>query len=238
LPSKSRKLTRERVALLEYARPFGQIALMLDMHPRSTQIDAPSASMKNCSPASLKSIAPESTSSDAPPHPAGREEQRAFVTLEAFLKILAFVQCAFDFVVVDLGFVNTAEWSRALAMADAFRLVAEPRTVALGMPELYLLAAESAGLDASRFQIVLNRGRQNDTDFAARRVAALRQTLLARLPSDYRQVSEAVTFGAPLAAGSSNALLSRYRKLAVDLLGIETLDTNRNATSPTATTIT
>ena len=210
---------------------------MLDMHPRSTQIDAPSASMKNCSPASLKSIAPESTSSDAPPHPAGREEQRAFVTLEAFLKILAFVQCAFDFVVVDLGFVNTAEWSRALAMADAFRLVAEPRTVALGMPELYLLAAESAGLDASRFQIVLNRGRQNDTDFAARRVAALRQTLLARLPSDYRQVSEAVTFGAPLSAGSSNALLSRYRKLAVDLLGIETLDTNRNATSPTATTI-
>jgi Flp pilus assembly CpaE family ATPase len=35
------QLTTQRVALLEFARPFGQIGLMLDFHPRFTLLDAP-----------------------------------------------------------------------------------------------------------------------------------------------------------------------------------------------------
>ena len=34
------QLTAKRIALLEFARPFGQIGLMLDFHPRFTLLDA------------------------------------------------------------------------------------------------------------------------------------------------------------------------------------------------------
>ena len=34
------QLSKMRIALLEFARPFGQIALMLDCEPRFTLIDA------------------------------------------------------------------------------------------------------------------------------------------------------------------------------------------------------
>jgi len=34
------QLTEKRIALLELARPFGQIALMLDTRPRFTLLDA------------------------------------------------------------------------------------------------------------------------------------------------------------------------------------------------------
>jgi pilus assembly protein CpaE len=34
------QLTKKRVALIEFARPFGQISLMLDFEPRFTVLDA------------------------------------------------------------------------------------------------------------------------------------------------------------------------------------------------------
>lgn len=140
-----------------------------------------------------------------PAHSALSDDQRPFVTLEGLLKILAFAQNAFDF--VGLGFVNAAEGSRGLAMADAFPLVAAPSALALGMLERSLSAPESAGLDALRFQMVLNLCRRNDTDFVARRVAILEQTIAARLPNDSRQANGPLTFATPLAASPNNVLL-------------------------------
>jgi pilus assembly protein CpaE len=217
------QLTRKRVALLEFARPFGQIALMLDLHPRFTLIDALEradrldervlGSLTEKHKTGIEILA-------GPMHAALRDEQRPFVTLNGFVKILELARNAFDFVVIDLGFVNAAEWARLLQMAENLLLVAEPSTLALEMLERYLNAANSAGLDAARFQIVINRWRQNDEGFAMRRVGALSQTFLARLPNDYRQVSEAVSFGTPIAASSNNALYARYRKMATDVLGL------------------
>ncbi len=224
------QFSRKRVALLEYARPFGQIAVMLDFHPRFTLIDALERADRLDARLLAGLTEKHRTGIDilaGPAHSALRDDQRPFVTLEAFLKILQFAQTAFDYVLVDLGFVNAAEWSRALSMADVLLLVAEPSALALGMLERYLSAAASAGLDAARFHVVLNRWRQNDADFVAGRVAALQQTILARLPNDYRQVSEAINFGTPLAASSNNALLARYRKMAAELLGLESSDATR-----------
>ena len=58
-------------------------------------------------------------------------------------------------------------------------------------------------------------------------LAALGQTLLAKLPNDYRQVSEAVSFGTPLAASSNNLLHARYRKMVTDLLGLRLAEAGR-----------
>lgn len=224
------QLTKKRVALLEFARPFGQIALMLDTHPRFTLMDALERAERLDERVLASLTDKHKTGIDilaGPLHAALREEQRPYVTLEGFVKIAELARNAYDFVVIDLGFVNAAEWARLLHLATDLLLVAEPSALALGMLERYLQAAASAGLDASRFQIVMNRWRQNDEDFAARRLAALDQTLLAKLPNDYRQVSEAVSFGTPLAGSSNNLLHARYRKMVSDLFGLRAAEAGR-----------
>ncbi|MGD0303990.1 MAG: hypothetical protein ABSC71_04080 [Candidatus Acidiferrales bacterium] len=224
------QLTKKRVALLEFARPFGQIALMLDSHPRFTLMDALER-VERLDERLLVSITDKhKTGIDVlagPLHAALRDEQRPHVTLDGFVKVAELARSAYDYVIVDLGFVNAAEWARLLHLATDLLLVAEPSALALGMLERYLQAATSTGLDASRFQIVVNRWRQNDEDFAARRLAALGQTLLAKLPNDYRQVSEAVSFGTPLEASSNNLLHARYRKMVTDLLGLRSAEAGR-----------
>ena len=215
------QLTAQRIALLEFARPFGQIGLMLDFHPRFTLLDALER-VDRLDAALLSSLFTHHKSGieilAGPLHAALRAEQRQSVTLEALLRILELARGAFDFVVVDLGFVNAAEWSRVLQTADTLLLIAEPSALALGMLERYLDAVDSAGLDRARFQIIINRARQNDDEPVVQSEKTLKQSFFARLPNDFRQVSEAITLGIPLTAGSNNPLVGGYRSVASRLI--------------------
>lgn len=215
------QLTSKRVALLEFARPFGQIGLMLDFHPRFTLLDALER-IDRLDESLLASLFTHHKSGieilAGPLHAALRAEQRQSVTLESLLRILELARGAFDFVVVDLGFVNAAEWARVLHTADTLLLIAEPSALALGMLERYLHAVDSAGLDRAQFQIIINRARQNDDEPVAQAEKTLKQTFFARLPNDYRQLSEAVTLGIPLTAASNNPLVGRYRDTATRLI--------------------
>jgi pilus assembly protein CpaE len=215
------QLTAKRVALLEFARPFGQIGLMLDFDPRFTLLDALERADR-LDEALLASLFTHHKSGieilAGPLHAALRAEQRQSITIEALLRILELARGAFDFVVVDLGFVNVAEWSRVLQTADTLLLVAEPSALALGMLERYLHAVDSAGLNRARFQIIINRARQNDDEVVVHSEKILKQTFFSRLPNDYRQVSEAVTLGIPLTAGSNNPLVGAYRGVASRLI--------------------
>jgi pilus assembly protein CpaE len=215
------QLTSKRVALLEFARPFGQIGLMLDFHPRFTLLDALERvdRLDECLLASLFTRHKSGIEILAGPlHAALRVEQRQSVTIESLLRILELARTAYDFVVVDLGFVNAAEWSRVLQAADTLLLIAEPSALALGMLERYLHAVDSAGLDRASFQIIINRARQNDDDPVVQSEKILKQSFFARLPNDFRQVSEAVTLGIPLTAASNNPLVGRYREAASRLI--------------------
>jgi len=215
------QLTSKRVALLEFARPFGQIGLMLDFHPRFTLLDALER-IDRLDESLLASLFTHHKSGieilAGPLHAALRAEQRQSVTLESLLRILELARGAFDFVVVDLGFVNAAEWARVLHTADTLLLIAEPSALALGMLERYLHAVDSAGLDRAQFQIIINRARQNDDEPVAQAEKTLKQCFFARLPNDYRQLSEAVTLGIPLTAASNNPLVGRYRDTATRLI--------------------
>jgi pilus assembly protein CpaE len=229
------QLTAKRIALLEFARPFGQIGLMLDFQPRFTLLDA-LGRIDRLDQALLASLLTRHKSGieilAGPLHAALRAEQRQSVTLEALLRILELARCAFDYVVVDLGFVNAAEWSRVLQTADTLLLIAEPSVLALGMLERYLHAVDSAGLDRARFQIIVNRARQNDDEPVAQCEKILHQSFFARLPNDFRQVSESVTLGIPLTAGSNNPLVGRYRELATRLLAETSASESHQSDSP------
>ena len=192
------QLANKRVGLIEFARPFGQISLMLDFDPRFTLLDAVERIDRLDSALLASLVTRHKTGVEIlarPLHAALRADQRQLVTLEALRRILELACQAFDLVVVDLGFVNAAEWARVLLSADKLVLVAEPSALALEMLERYLKVADLAGLGRNRFQIIINRWRQNDDELVAKFEKDLEQSFFARLLNDFRQVSEAVTLG-------------------------------------------
>jgi pilus assembly protein CpaE len=119
-------------------------------------------------------------------HAAMRAEQRQAITIEDLLRVLELACGAFDLVVVDLGFVNAAEWASILKTADALLLVAEPTELAVGMLKRYLGAVDSSGIARARFQIVIHRALRSDEEPVAPSDNNLKQSFFARLPNDFR----------------------------------------------------
>lgn len=210
-------LTKKRVALLDMARPFGQISMMLDMEPRFTILDALER-IERLDEALLASMTMRHKTGvqilAGPLHEPMKAQQRQSVTIQALSRLVQIADRAFDIVIVDVGVVNAAEWSLVLRDAPAILLVAEPGLLALGMIERHMAAAAPAGIDCERIHVVLNRWRQNDDAMLAPFQEKHRRPILARLPNDYRQLTEALSLGMPLLGSHSNALLARYRKLA------------------------
>lgn len=209
--------TRQRVGLLDLARPFGQISLMLDLEPRFTILDALEriarldesllATMAMRHKAGIEILA-------GPLHAPMKAQQRQSVTLAALTRLVEIVGRAFEFTVIDMGVVNAAEWAPVLSHAGTLLLVAEPSVLALGMVARHISAARPAGVNCDRIQVIVNRWRQNDDGVLASFEKEAMPPILARLPNDYRQLTEALKLGMPLTGSSNNLLLSRYRTLA------------------------
>ena len=209
--------TRKRVGLLDLARPFGQISLMLDLEPRFTILDALQR-IDRLDEAVLASMAMRHKTGvevlAGPLHAQMKAEQRQSVTLAALTRLVEIAARAFEFSVIDMGVVNAAEWAPVLSHAGTLLLVTEPTVLALGMVARHIAAAAPAGVDCERIQVVVNRQRQNDEPMLAAFQKQGSRPILARLPNDFRQLTEALTLGMPLTGSSNNLLLSRYRALA------------------------
>ena len=209
--------TRKRVGLLDLARPFGQISLMLDLEPRFTILDALER-IARLDETLLASMAMKHKTGveilAGPLHAQMKAEQRQSVTLAALTQLVETAGRAFEYAVVDMGVVNAAEWAPVLSHAGTLLLVAEPSTLALGMIARHINVAAAAGVDCERIQIAINRWRQNDDAMLAAFEKQAPRPILTKLPNDYRQLTETLTLGMPLTGSSNNLLLSRYRALA------------------------
>lgn len=219
--------SKKRVALLDLARPFGQISLMLDFEPRFTVLDA----LERIDRLDEKVLAGLATRHKSgieilagPRHAAMKPEQRQSVTLEALCRLIEIADRAYDLALVDIGVVNPADWAPVLQRAQTLLLVSEPSALSLGMIERHTSAAERAGVDCQRIHVVVNRWRQSDDEAVANFEKTSQRAALARLPNDYRQLTEAVQLGIPLMASANNALVCRYRDLA-EWLGARLSDT-------------
>jgi pilus assembly protein CpaE len=210
--------TRKRVALVDLARPFGQISLMLDLDPRFTVLDALERIERLDGRLLASMTLHHKTGVDilaGPLHAPMRVEQRQSVTIQAISRLIDIACGAYDFVLADIGVVNTPEWGAVLREARTILLVAEASVLALGMIEQHMAAAAPAGVDCERIHIIINRWRQNDDDALAAFEKKYRRTIRKRLPNDYRQLTEAVQLGMPLTGSANNPLIARYRDLAL-----------------------
>jgi pilus assembly protein CpaE len=93
------------------------------------------------------------------------------------------------------------------------------------MPDLWTLdrhlsALASLGLESERVRIVINRWHRRDEDTLKAVEKNLKRPIFARLPNDFRQVSEATNVGVPLSKSQDDPLGSKFQQLAGQLAGI------------------
>jgi pilus assembly protein CpaE len=212
--------TKKRVALIDLARPFGQISLMLDFEPRFTILDALER-IERIDESILTSMATRHKSGveilAGPLQAPMKPEQRLSVTIQSISRLIQIAGQAYDFVIADIGVVNAGDWALVLQEAQTILLVSEPSALALGMIDRHMAAAARAGIEWGRIHIVINRWRQNDDDPVAAFEKSSGRAILTRLPNDYRQLTEAVQLAMPLMGSGNNPLIARYRDLAARL---------------------
>ncbi len=110
--------TKKRVALIDLARPFGQISLMLDFEPRFTVLDALER-IERLDESILMSMATRHKAGvdilAGPLQAPMKAEQRQCVTIQSIARLIQLAGRGYDFVVVDIGVVNAGDWALVLA---------------------------------------------------------------------------------------------------------------------------
>ena len=210
------QITKQRVLLLDFGRPLGHISLLLDLQPKFTLHDA-TENLERLDAHFLGGLVTRhQTGLDVLAGAAHLHESQRF-SVAALAGVLDVAQGCFDHLVIDIGVQDPSEWSPILRSTRSILVVAEVSLLSLWTLEKYVAAVDSVESLGEKLQIVINRWNRSDEPALRNVEQRLRRKIFARLPNDYRQVSNAVTQGTPLTANSS-PLTVTYRQLASDLI--------------------
>lgn len=213
------QMAKKRTVILDYARPIGHAALLLDLQARFSIRDA----VEN-----LDRLDGHFFGGLLTRHRSGLEilagmshpEEWQRVPVDALARIVNVAQSAFDFVILDYGTIYTAEWSAIFPLARMVLFVTEANVPALWALQRHLTAIAPLGLDPERVRIVINRWHRGDDEVLKSVEKDFRSPIFARLPNDFRQVSEAVNQGTPLSRNHNNPLVATFRRIAGQLAGL------------------
>lgn len=212
-------LTKKRVLLLDFARPVGHVSLLLDLQPRFTIRDAVENLDRLDGHFLGGLLTRHKTGLEILPG-TSRPEEWQHIPVASLSRVVNLAQSVFDYVLVDFGSQYSPEWNSTLALARMILIVAEANVPSLWTLERQLAATAALGLDPNRMRIIINRWNRGD-DQALKSVEKNgKRPIFARLPNDFRQVSEAINMGIPLSKTQNNALVSAFRLLAGKLTGV------------------
>jgi pilus assembly protein CpaE len=213
------QLAQKRVVLLDFARPLGHVALLLDLQPRFSIHNA----LEN-----LERLDSHFLSGLLTQHKSGVEvlagtanaDQWLDVSVPGLNRVVNVAQGVADFVLMDLGSMYSTEWASVLHQARTVILVTEVDVPGLWNLERQVSLLSSSGLDPERLHILINRWHRRDDEALKSLEKKLERPLFARLPNDFRQVREAVDLGVPLSRNHNDPLTTKFRQLASQLAGI------------------
>jgi pilus assembly protein CpaE len=212
--------THKRVVLLDFARPLGNVHLLLDLHTKFGVRDA----VEN-----LDRLDGHFFSGLLTRHKTKLEilggtmqpEEWQSIAVPPLERVVNVAQSSFDMVLVDIGSQFSSEWSQVLRMARMILLVAEANVPALWTMERRLLALKGFGIDPDRSRIIINRWHKGDDEALKSIQKDISRPVFACLPNDFRKASEAVNLGTPIQQNHNNVLSNRYRQIACQLAGID-----------------
>jgi pilus assembly protein CpaE len=210
--------TTSRAVLLDFARPFGNAHLFLDLRPRFGLRDAIEG-MERLDTHFFASLLVQHKSKLQLLGGTMQAEEWQNIPVTPLGRVINVAQASSDTVLVDLGSQLSSEWGAILKSARMILLVAEANVPSLWTLERRLLALAGFGVPAERVLVVINRWHKGDDEALKGIERNLKRPVFARLPNDFRKANAAVNLGAPLLENHNSVLGNSYRQLAAQLAG-------------------
>jgi pilus assembly protein CpaE len=211
---------KKRVVLLDFARPLGNVHLLLDLHPRFGIRDAVE-SLDRLDTHFLGGLLTRHKTKLEILGGALQPEEWQNIPLAPMHRVVNVAHAGFDIVLMDMGTQFSSDWSPVLQKARMILMVAEANILSLWTLERRLAALSGFGIDPERVRVVINRWHKGDEEALKSIEKNIKRSVFACLPNDYRKASTAANMGLPLMENHNNILSDRYRQLASQLAGIE-----------------
>jgi pilus assembly protein CpaE len=219
---------RKRTVLLDFARPLGNVHLLLDLHPKFGIRDAVD-SLDRLDSHFLAGLLTHHKTKLEVLGGATQPEEWQSIDVGVLDRLVNVTQNAFDVVLLDMGAQFSTEWVTILRMARMILIVAEANVPSLWTLERRLLALKGFGIPQERARIIINRWHKGDDEVLKSIQKDINRPIFASLPNDFRKASQAVNLGTPILENHNNVLSSRYRQIAGQLVGIDTSVTEKKS---------
>ena len=217
---------RKRVALLDFARPLGNVHLLLDLHPKFGVRDAIDNMDRLDSHFFAGLLTRHKTKLEILGGATQAEEWQT-IPVPPLERVVNVAQNSFDMVLLDMGAQFSSEWATILRMARMILIVAEANVPALWTMERRLLAMKGLGIEPDRARVIINRWHKGDEEVLKSIQKDINRPVFACLPNDFRMASAAVNLGTPMQENHNNILSSRYRQIAAQLAGLDVVPVNK-----------
>jgi pilus assembly protein CpaE len=222
---------RKRTVLLDFARPLGNVHLLLDLHPKFGIRDAVEGLDRLDSHFLAGLLTKHKTKLEVLGGTTQPEEWQS-IDVNLLDRVANVAQNSFDIVLLDMGSQFSSEWGAILRTARMVLIVAEANVPSLWTLERRLLALKGFGIPQDRARILINRWHKGDDEVLKSIQKDINRPIFASLPNDFRKASQSVNLGTPLMENHNNTLSNRYRQIAGQLVGIDTsVDEKKNPLS-------
>jgi pilus assembly protein CpaE len=209
------------VVILDFARPLGNVHLLLDLHPHFGVRDAVENLNRLDSHFFSGLLTQHKTRLEILGGTAQPEEWQS-IHIPLLERVVNVAQNNFDVVLLDMGSQFSSEWSPILRMSRMVMIVAEANVPALWTLDRRLVALSGFGIEPERARIIINRWHKGDEEVLRSIEKSVNRPIFACIPNDFRKASESVNLGTPLLQNHNNLLSNRYRQIAAQLCGMDT----------------
>ena len=220
------RIPGKKTLLLDFSRPMGDVAALLDLKPKFQVRDA----IEN-----VRRLDTTMFGGLLTPHKSGlqvlcgatRLEDWQNGSLPVIERIVELALRSFDFVVLDMGSFYSAEWERMLQAAEVL-LVSEADLTGLAKLDKHLRALANLRVPSNQVRLVINRWHRSDEDALAQIENSMKMPVFARLPNNFKQVTEATVRGIPVAK-NGDPLTEGFAKMAGQLTGTESTNARKKS---------
>lgn len=204
--------------LLDFARPLGNVHLLLDLHPRFGIRDAID-NLDRLDTHFFGGLLEHHKTKLEILGGALQPEEWQNIPTAPLARVVNVAQASFDIVLADLGSHFSSDLSPVLTSARMILIVVEANVPSLWTLQRRLLAMTGLGVDPERVRVIVNRWHKGDDEPLKSIEKDIKRPVFACLPNDFRKASTAMNLGSPLMENHDNGLTNQYRQLADQLAG-------------------
>jgi pilus assembly protein CpaE len=211
------QIPRKSTVLLDFSRPMGDVAALLDLKA-SFQLRDAFENFKRLDSTLLSGLLTSHKSGLKVLSGATHLEDWQYASFSAIERLVEIAQQTFDFVVMDFGSFYSAEWQNVLRAAEIL-LVSEADLPGLAKLHRHLGALANLQISSAQLRLIINRWHRHDEQALEKVQSGMKISVFARLPNNFKQVNEATVRGDSLKR-NGDPLSAEFQTMAARLAGL------------------